>query len=482
MRVAIYVRVSTTEQAEEGYSIKAQLERLNAYAISQGWTVVVTYIDDGQSAKDMNRTDLTRMLEDMKENKFDVVLVYKLDRLTRSVLDLYKMLESFEKYNVKFKSATEVYDTTNAMGRLFITLVAALAQWERENLGERVKMGMEQKAKEGKWVINLPPIGFDLEKDFLKINKKEAAIVTEIYQLYLSGQYGMGKIARLLNTRNITTKSGSRWTDTTIKYVLTNKIYIGTMRYNYRVNKENYFEVENVVPAIIDVEDFNEVQRLLNHRSTHHPRRATSPYIFSSVLRCYRCGGIMGGKQSGNNKRNNISYHYYCNKHKFGLCDMPNVSQRFLEQQFLELLENWEHQHLIKDEIANQDNSKVDNVDNIKELKKELSEIDERRKQWQYAWAKKLITDDDLIKRNREEDQAEKQIKESINKAEQNTKINARQENLVHYLNRLRDNWLTLEVYEKKNLAEMVIKEIKVDKIAGMRKPESVLIKDIKFL
>ena len=181
MRVAIYVRVSTLEQAKEGYSIKAQLKRLKAYAVSQNWKVAETYIDDGESAKDIDRTDLKRMLEDMKNDKFDIVLVYKLDRLTRSVLDLYKLLETFEKHNIKFKSATEVYDTTNAMGRLFITLVAALAQWERENLAERVKMGMEQKAREGKWVINVAPFGYDLVgKDYLKINEDEATVVKEI--------------------------------------------------------------------------------------------------------------------------------------------------------------------------------------------------------------------------------------------------------------------------------------------------------------
>ncbi|BDH62158.1 putative integrase; bacteriophage 370.1 [Lysinibacillus sp. PLM2] len=482
MRAAIYVRVSTVEQAEEGYSIKAQIERLNAYAVSQGWIVTKTYIDDGQSAKDMNRTNLTLMLEDMKENMFDVVLVYKLDRLTRSVLDLYKMLEIFEKHNVKFKSATEVYDTTNAMGRLFITLVAALAQWERENLSERVQFGMTQKAKEGKWTVSLTPFGFDRNGDYLKINNNESKIVKEIFELYLTGKYGTGKIATILNQRQIKTKTGSNWTDTKIKYILTNKIYIGTMRYNYRVHTENYFEIENVVTPIIDESDFNEVQRILALRSTNHPRKATSPYIFTTVLKCHRCGASMVGKQSGGIKHGNLTYHYYCYNKRFGLCDLPTISQNFLEIQLLNLIENWEYQHLISDQVSNLNTPHMDIEERLADLKKELNEINERRKQWQYAWANKLITDNDLLNRNKEEDEAEISVMITIKKLEQSKNMDVKQETLKTALNNIQENWISLEVYEKKRLIEMLIKEIYIDKIDGLRKPESVLIKKINFL
>lgn len=480
MRCAIYVRVSTIEQAQEGYSIKAQLERLNAYALSQGWIVSKTYIDDGESAKDMNRTNLTKMLKEMKDDLFDVVLVYKLDRLTRSVLDLYKMLEIFEKHNVKFKSATEVYDTTNAMGRLFITLVAALAQWERENLSERVTMGMEQKAKEGKWVVNLAPIGFDIDGDYLKINEKEAAIVREIFDMYLSNKYGTGKIARILNQRGIKTKSGAVWNDGTIRYVLTNKIYIGTMRYNYRVNKENYFEKENVVDAIISKEDFEEVQMILKHRSKHHPRKATSPYIFTSVLKCARCGSIMQGKQGGAVRSNNLSYQYQCVNHKKGLCDLPNVSQNHLELRFMELIENWQYKHLITDELSN-NRPQDDNKERLKQLDRELSEINERRKKWQYAWANKILNDKDLIERNKEEDALEEHVKSEISKLKQNQNETSKHESIAHALNDLKVNWYTLELHEKKKSVEMLVDEIIVEKV-GLRRPESVVIKEIKFL
>ncbi|MDI3409732.1 recombinase family protein [Bacillus sonorensis] len=145
MRVALYIRVSTDEQAKHGYSIEAQKEKLEAFCLSQGWKIYETYIDDGYSAKDLNLPKFNLMRDAIEKGEIDILLVYRLDRLTRSVIDLYEILKMLDENGCKFKSATEIYDTTNAMGRLFITLIAAIAQWERENLAERVKMGIEKK-------------------------------------------------------------------------------------------------------------------------------------------------------------------------------------------------------------------------------------------------------------------------------------------------------------------------------------------------
>lgn len=124
--VGIYVRVSTDEQAKEGYSISAQKEKLKAYCVSQGWASFKFYVDEGKSAKDTHRPSLELLLRHIEQGIIDTVLVYRLDRLTRSVRDLYTLLDYFDKYNAVFRSATEVYDTGSATGRLFITLVAAI--------------------------------------------------------------------------------------------------------------------------------------------------------------------------------------------------------------------------------------------------------------------------------------------------------------------------------------------------------------------
>src|SRR5690606_12605563 len=116
LKTAIYIRVSTEEQAKEGYSISAQLKKLKSFCISQNWEVVDVYADEGVSAKDTNRPELQRMIQDIKNGKINGVLVYRLDRVRRAVLRVYRLLEVFEKYGCKFKSATEVYDTTTAIG------------------------------------------------------------------------------------------------------------------------------------------------------------------------------------------------------------------------------------------------------------------------------------------------------------------------------------------------------------------------------
>lgn len=477
MRVAAYIRVSTQMQVEEGYSLSAQKERLKAFAFSQSWDIVQFYVDEGISAKDMERPELQRMLKGVKEKLFDIVLVYKLDRLTRSVIDLDKMLRVFSDHEVMFKSATEVYDTTTATGRLFIRLVASMAQWERENLGERVRMGMSEKAREGKWAISIPPFGYNRKGDYLVINETEASIVKKIFEMYLSGKYGVGKIAMKLNQTKLKTKTDSNWNYSSIHYVLTNPVYTGTIRYNYRVNKEQYFEVENAAPAIIDEDSFNRVQLILNKRSTSHPRTATSNFIFSGVLRCSRCGSAMTGKYSVS-KRNGkeyVSYNYQCHNKKFGTCDQPLISQNYLESQFLVLVSNWN----LKEQapaVAKESDSVNDDSERIKNIKKEISEIAKRRSRWQYAWVNEMISDDDFKKRSDEEAEKEKMLLTELETLEAKTVTHIDNQNIAELISDLPAIWGDFDVSEKKQFIQMAIKNIVADKIKKIQKPESVKI------
>ena len=483
MRVAVYIRVSTHMQVEDGYSLAAQKNRLKAFSFSQDWKIVQHYVDEGKSAKDMERPNLQKMLNGVREGLFDIVLVYKLDRLTRSVIDLDRMLTEFNKHDVMFKSATEIYDTTTATGRLFIRLVASMAQWERENLGERVSFGMNQKAKEGKWVINKQPFGYDKDGDYLMVNQHEAIVVKRIFDLYLTGKYGVGKIAQILNAENIYTKSGFGWNYTTIHYVLTNPLYIGTMRYNYRVNKDQYFEIEGAVPPIIEKEKFERVQVILSERSHSHPKKAVSPYIFTNNLKCARCGASMSGHQSqtirGDKKY--ISYQYYCSKRRFKNCDIPNISQNYLEIQFLKLIDGWVVNTDMASEITTSSPSKSDDTIKINKIKTELSTIEKRRKKWQYAWANDMLTDEDLTKRNAEEEEKEKMILVELGAFAGNVKAKINNKLLIETLKDLKDNWNNLNVYEKKQFVNIAVKSMTVDKIKLTRCPESVKITDIEF-
>jgi site-specific DNA recombinase len=481
MKVAAYLRVSTHEQASEGYSIKAQKTRLSAYAISQGWEIVHFYVDEGISAKDMERPELQRMLKGVKEEAFDCVLVYRLDRLTRSVTDLYELIKIFEKHDIKFKSATEIYDTTTATGRLFITLVASLAQWERENLGERVKFGMEQKAREGKWVINIPPLGYDKEGNDLIINESEAAVVCEIFNLYISGNNGLAKIASNLNKRGLKSKAGKSFHDMTIKYILTNPTYTGTMRYNYRMNKDNYFEVDDVIPPIIEQSIFNQAQTILKKRSQIHPRRATSPFIFSGIAKCTKCGKSLNGKRSSSYSRKNsksqyITYYYYCPGRSLGLCDASAMSQNFIEQKFVEYISQWD----VSKEIAAAENETVksDDGERLTNLKKEIKTIENRRSKWQYAWVNEMITDKDFKKRMNEEEEKEKMLLTELEAFQTTDTVDL---NRADFLKDMRNNWSNMDTTEKKQFVQLSVKEFSVVKVNNARKPSAVEITGLKL-
>ncbi|WP_416149387.1 recombinase family protein [Salipaludibacillus sp. HK11] len=476
MRAAVYIRVSTNEQVQEGYSIKAQKMKLEAYAVSQGWDIVQYYVDEGLSAKDMERAELKRMLGSLDKDVFDCVLVYRLDRLTRSVLDLYEMIKLFEKHAIKFKSATEVYDTTTATGRLFVTLIASLAQWERENTGERISFGMEQKAREGKWVNNRPPYGYDIAGDYLEVNQREAKMIRELFDLYLEGK-SMHKIAIELNERNIASKRKALWQQGTVGYILKNPLYKGTMRYNYRKNKENYFEVEDAVPPIIDKDKFDTVQNLMQKRKTFPAKSATSTYMFSQIGKCARCGGGLVGKSSTviRGEKEYYSQSYRCTKRTFGGCDLPSIASNYLESQFHKYLTSWDLSSF-DDQTGDGQSS---NTLLIEEYEKELAGIEKRRAKWQYAWANENISDEDFQKRSKEELDRESQIRLELNEirgAEQKEPTIS-----AEYLKSITSAWSKLSSVEKKQFMQLSVKEIKVDKITKERNPESVVIKSITF-
>ena len=265
MNTGIYVRVSTDEQVD-GFSINAQLEKLCKYAEACEWNIVDIYIDEGISGKNIcDRKELNRLLDDICNYKINNVLVYKLDRITRSVKDLIYLIELFDKYNCTFNSMTERIDTSNAVGRMFIKIIGIFAEFERENLAERVSMGYEQKTREGNYTNCNGVYGYDYIKGYgLVINKEESNIVKRIYFMFLDGESMLG-IARKLEREFIKTKRGGRWSASTIKSILTNPLYIGNVRYG--LHKNNSFVVNGKnIEKIITEDIFNLVQNKFTYK------------------------------------------------------------------------------------------------------------------------------------------------------------------------------------------------------------------------
>ncbi len=231
-RVAIYTRVSTEDQAREGYSLAAQLKRLRAYADAQGWVVAGEYVDDGYSGRDVKRPAYQRMMAE--RDLWDAILVLKMDRIHRNSRNFMAMMDDLRKWGKDFVSATESLDTGTATGRFVADMLQRIAQLESEQTGERVHMGMRQAAEEGKFLGMSDPYGyrFDRAKGNLVVVPEEAAVVRDIYRRYYDEDASMQEIADALNAAGVPTKFGKKWSKRQIFRILHCPLYEGARHWD----------------------------------------------------------------------------------------------------------------------------------------------------------------------------------------------------------------------------------------------------------
>ena len=256
MNVALYLRASTVKQSEEGYSLEYQRDKLISYAKVKDWIVVDEYKDAGESGRTTKRPAFNRMVEDAKKNVFNAVLVYKLDRFSRSLQDLLNVINILQDHSVAVWSVTQSYDDSTPEGRLMRNMLGSFAQFESEMIGARVKDGMARRAREGDWNTS-PPYGYRMNNG-LEIVQHESTIVTGIYNSYLEGET-MQAIADRLNKTNLKTKRQGRWNPNTVRRILTNPIYTGFMKYGDDLIKTDY-------DPIVTERDFLKVQQLKRYR------------------------------------------------------------------------------------------------------------------------------------------------------------------------------------------------------------------------
>ena len=257
-RAAIYTRVSTEDQAKEGFSLDAQLEKLRSYTKARDWTIAGEYIDDGYSGRKIKRPAYSRMMEEI--DQWDILLVIKMDRIHRNSKNFMLMMEYLNKKEKEFVSMTESLDTSTAMGRFVMDIIQRIAQLESEQIGERVYIGMEQKARTNGGILGFNiPFGYNYIDGKLVINDSEAQVVRNIYTWYLSG-HSMGDIAKTLNSTKLPTKKGGCWAKKTVSSILKNPVYCGYLRWEQYVNKSDH-------DAILSIADYNEVQKRIGLRN-----------------------------------------------------------------------------------------------------------------------------------------------------------------------------------------------------------------------
>lgn len=280
-KIAIYIRVSTARQDQEGYSIPLQKERLIAYCKAKGWVVAGIFIDPGHSGSSLDRPGMTELIGRVKAGEFDAVLVYKLDRLSRSQKDtLYLIEDVFMANNTDFVSLQESFDTTTIYGRAMVGILSVFAQMERETITERTLMGRAGRAEEGLWHGGgTEPIGYDYVDGELIVNKEEARQVNAVYKLYASG-YSVTEISRMMD--GYTTKHGD-WSHTsTVGNVLDNQLYAGIIHFD---------GVESIGrhTAIVDPELDRKV-KARRARLRRVEAASDSAYLLTGLMFCSACG------------------------------------------------------------------------------------------------------------------------------------------------------------------------------------------------
>lgn len=295
--VAIYIRVSTQEQANEGYSIGEQKERLEKYTEAHDWIIYKVYTDPGFSGGSTDRPGLQQLIKDVKNKKVDKVLVYKLDRLSRSQKDtLYLIEDIFLKNGVDFVSMTENFDTSTPFGIAMVGILSVFAQLEREKIKERMQLGLDARAKEGYYHGGpYAPIGYDYIDGELIINEYEALQIRKIYELASTG-LPIYSVYKYMRDHNYTHKYG-KWTDSAIRSVLTSIIYTGQIQWKGEIYPGRH-------EAIMDIETFNKMQHHILNRDvgkfSKHPFQRTT--LLGGIIFCGNCGARYYCKQNVSKK------------------------------------------------------------------------------------------------------------------------------------------------------------------------------------
>jgi len=264
VRVALYARVSTEDQATEGYSLDAQMDMLRAYAELEDMEIYEEYVEDGYSGRNDKRPEYRRMMADIEH--WDKIIVVKMDRIHRNSRNFMEMMEFLEKHDKGFVSSTELLDTRSALGRFVVDMIQRIAQLESEQIGERTKDGMREKARtsDGKIMGFTPPFGYGTEKGELVVNEEEFEVVKEIFRCYLSGMT-MDEICYRLNRNGTLTRRSNPWNKFNLRNVLHNPVYAGRMRWDDMLIGHN-------CRCVVSENEFDEVQRIMLSRTKRNKK------------------------------------------------------------------------------------------------------------------------------------------------------------------------------------------------------------------
>ena len=322
MRCGIYVRVSTDDQRDNGYSIDSQLRMIKEYCEKNEYDIVDVYNDAGHSGKDLMRPEMQRLLKDIKSKKIDKLVAIKVDRLTRNNYDGFWLLNYCEEHDVKIELILEPYDVSTANGEMIFGMNLVFGQRERKEIGARTKRAMEEMVLECIHPSKAP-YGYIRNKEtgHLEVEPIEAEVVKEIFELCKQGNSTRG-ISTIMKDNNAYLKQGN-WKADRVYKILTNSIYIGIFEYGkYKRKSQDILRVENYCEPIIDEVTWNATRNVLVKNK--HSNYGEYIHLFSGLVKCPICGEIMSSSESFKypNGKQKVYYHLRCKNHNcsgFGL-------------------------------------------------------------------------------------------------------------------------------------------------------------------
>ena len=415
--VAIYIRVSTVRQAEEGFSLDAQTEHLTNYCKANGYTIFKIYADRGRSGKNTNRPELQQMLSDMREGKFNKILVMKLDRISRSVLDLENLITEMKTYNCDFESATEKLDTDSAMGMMFIRLLGIFAAFERDRKSERINETFSYMVENGQAISWMQPLGYTVEeidgvKRVVKDKEKEE-MVNDMFDYFITNKSIRSTYKYLED------KYGFNIGYANFTRIFKNPIYIG-----------KYKENDNYCEPYLTPEQWDEMNCYLNNLPKQTPSGRV--YLFSGLIRCSCCNCVLTGFKVTKNK-NGKKYHYKGYRCENHFTNHKCESTKSFHEGVME-------KYLLNNLLAEADKYLLElNVSADAPAKTDASSLKEELNRLNYMFQKNRISIDDYEKQY---DILERKIKDAeSNQPKVNTShlLELKELNLEEYYHKLND-------------------------------------------
>jgi site-specific DNA recombinase len=489
---AIYIRVSTEDQARDGYSLEVQRECLESFAKREGYEIYKVYCDDGISAYSTRRPALQELLADAKANKFELALVYKIDRFSRNLKDLLMLVDELSSYGIAFKSATEPFDTTTSAGKLMFQQLGSFAEFERNRIAERVFPGMLKGVKLGNWQgARYSPYGYKYNKanKLLEVDGQEAKVVKLIFEMCLAGK-STRFITEYLTKKKYRNRKGNIFSTKLIGDILKNRIYTGKLVWNkhhYDKNKKTkkgYAYVKNspdkIIIAqgkhkpIISEEDFNCAQEKLKLRRIE-VRRRKSDYPLSGILYCAKCNHKYVGISSISNHRTGTKKRWYrCSgpQKSFIKCRNKNVKAEDIEPKIALILDCLLRSETLKSSrwttVTGANFPSFDKISKVEldKLKNRLKVNRQKQSKLTDAYLENLLSEELYKQKNEGLRQEEEELKKRIALQELRE---VERERSKDYLNRVEEfisgynpKQKELSLDQEKQVARLLFKNIKI--------------------